>query len=258
MHPQRKPEFKRVPALDKCFALLGLLAQSDQSLSISEISRKLNLNKSTVFNIVHTLEALDVLEHGRDGKFNFGTYLYRLGNDSGRRADLIRTVRPYLNEIATNSCFSAFLGIRSGLKAVIVDKVEAAVDIKVSSEVGMRLPLLAGASGKALLSQLSDSHIDQILAAQKLKKYTSLTTVDKNEYRAAILRVRDEGIALDMGEYIEGIVAAAIPMKTHRENLQAAIWAVGLKRHHSEGGFAALLGRLKRIAADLDIRFGCI
>lgn len=255
---QKRPEFKRVPALDKCFALLGLLAQSNQSLSISEISKKLNLNKSTVFNIVYTLEDLDVLEHGRDGKFNFGTYLYRLGNDAGRRADLIRTVRPYLNEIATNSSFSAFFGIRSGLKAVIVDKVEAAVDIRVSSEVGMRLPLLAGAGGKALLSQLGDSHIDQILAAQELKKYTSLTSVNKEQYRAAVLKVRDEGIALDMEEYIEGIVAAAVPINTHREDLQAAIWAVGLKRHHSQGEFAALLERLKRIASDLDVRFGSI
>jgi IclR family KDG regulon transcriptional repressor len=256
MYSRKKPEFKRVPALDKCFALLDLVARSNQSLGISEISRKLSMNRSTVFNIVYTLEDLDVLEYGQDGKFNLGMYLYRLGNDAGRRSDLIRTVRPYLNEIAMNTGFSAFLGIRAGLKAVIVDKVDAAVDIKVSSEVGMRVPLLAGAGGKAMLSQIPDSHIDRILAHQKLKKYTPLTCVDKDEYREAILKVRDEGIALDKEEYIEGIIAAAVPIRTHRQDLQAAIWVVGLKSHQSPEKIASVAERLKRIASDLDIRFG--
>ncbi len=258
MCAQRKPEFKRVPAVDKCFALLDLVAQSSHSLGISEISRKLNLNRSTVFNIVHTLEALNVLELGQDGKFNFGTYLYGLCNGAGRKQDLIGAVRPYLIEIATNSSFSAFLGIRSGLRAVIVDKVDAVVDIKVSSEVGMRLPLLAGAGGKALLSQLSDSQIDQILTEHKLVKYTPLTCVDKGAYREAVMKVRVERVALDMEEYIQGIIAAAIPIKPPRADLQAAIWAVGLKRVQSEAEVPALVERLKRIVSELDVRFGSI
>ena len=52
------PAFKRVPAVDKCFAILELLAQSKEPMGISGISGKLDLNKSTVFNIVHTLTDL--------------------------------------------------------------------------------------------------------------------------------------------------------------------------------------------------------
>jgi IclR family KDG regulon transcriptional repressor len=63
------PAFKRVPAVDKCFAILELLAQSKEAMGISDISGKLDLNKSTVFNILHTLMDLNVLENQADGKF---------------------------------------------------------------------------------------------------------------------------------------------------------------------------------------------
>ncbi|MCP3950728.1 MAG: helix-turn-helix domain-containing protein, partial [Desulfobacterales bacterium] len=66
------PAFKKVPAIDKCFAILDLLARTREPLGISDISGKLDLNKSTVFNIVHTLQGLNVLENQPDGKFVFG------------------------------------------------------------------------------------------------------------------------------------------------------------------------------------------
>lgn len=258
MHTRIKSEFKRVPALDKCFAVLELLSRSEQPLRISEICNKLNLNKSTVFNMVHTLADLQVLEYTSNGKLTFGTLLYVFGRAAGRKVELIRTVRPYLEKISGETGFSAFLGVRMGVKAVIVDKVDAAVDIKVSSEVGMSLPLVAGAGGKALLSLLPDSELDQILSANGLKKFTQQTCVNKRRFKDDVLSIRRGGVALDMEEYLEGIVAAAIPIHTYREGLQAAIWAVGLKRPESDAVIFKLSSLLKSIAAELDIRFGSI
>ena len=258
MSSKTNPGFKRVPALDKCMAILDLFARSKAPLRIQEISEQLGLNKSTVFNMVYTLADLQVLEHRPNGKFAFGTRLYVLGRAAGSKAELIRTAHPYLEEIASETQFSAFLGVRLGMKAVIVDKVEAVAGIKVSSEVGMRLPLIAGAGGKALLSQLSDSKLHEILSSNGLRRFTPHTCMDRAKFKQAVLKVREEGIATDIEEYLEGIIAAAVPIKTHREGLQAAIWAVGLKRLDLEAGLTMLCERLKRIASELDVRFGSV
>ena len=78
-------EFKNVPAIEKCFSILQFFANSRQSLGISEISKQLKLNKSTVFNIIYTLKNLEILEQYQDGKFHFGTLLYLLGNANGKK-----------------------------------------------------------------------------------------------------------------------------------------------------------------------------
>lgn len=248
-------EFKRVPAVDKCFAILELFARADRPLGISDISKALDLNKSTVFHMVHTLVDLHVLENGHGGKFRFGTRLFTLGNTAGKRSELIQTVHPYLETISRKTRMSAFLGIRSGLHAIIVDKVDTADDIKISSEVGMRLPLLAGSGGKALLSLLPDEDLDRIFSDNDIHPFTRHTRTDKSEYRREIEDARKRGIAYDNEEYIEGIVALAVPLKTGRRELQAAVWAVGLKHLLPPPVWSEYSGFLKGMAAEINQRF---
>jgi IclR family KDG regulon transcriptional repressor len=64
-----KASFKRVPALDKSLSILELIALAGQPCSINEVVKKLKLNKSTVFNIMHTLADLNVLERDPNGLF---------------------------------------------------------------------------------------------------------------------------------------------------------------------------------------------
>jgi IclR family KDG regulon transcriptional repressor len=248
------PASKRVPAIDKCFAILELLAESKDALGISDISGKLDLNKSTVFSIVHTLMDLDVLENQPDGKFGFGTRFYILGKMAGKRSKLIQIAQPYLEKINERTKFSTFLGLRSGRRAILIDKVDSAYGIKLSSEIGMQMPALAGAGIKAMLSQLSDEEIDEILARTELKKYTPYSITEKAVYKAEILEVRKQGIAYDREEYIEGMIAFAIPVKANGRDLQAAIWAVGLARQVPNSSIPELTQLLKEISEEIHHR----
>jgi IclR family KDG regulon transcriptional repressor len=247
--------FKRVPAIDKGFAILKLLSESTPPLGISEISNRLSLSKSTVYHLMYTLEDLEIVEQTSEGKFQFGLQLYLLGNLSGRRSALIQTAHPYLEKINRATKLSAFLGIRSGMHAVIVDKVDSAFDIKVSSEIGMRLPLLAGAGGKALLSMLPDEEIDRFLNDANLKKFTPRTSTDKARFKQAVIRVREECFAFDDQEYIDGIVALAVPIKARQPELQAAIWAVGLKQQAGKDRLSSARKLMVDTADKLSARF---
>ena len=248
------PGFNKVPAIDKCFAILELLAQSKEPLGISDISAKLGLNKSTVFNIGHTLVDLNVLENQKDGKFTLGTGFYILANMSGKRSALIQNAHPYLEKINEKTKLSVFLGLRSDRKAILIDKVDSAYGIKVSSEIGIKMPTLAGAGIKAMLSQLSDEEVDEILARTELKKYTPNSIVDSSLYKQEIIEVRTQGIAYDREEYIEGMVALAIPVKASGKGVQAAIWAVGLAHQVPESSIADLSAFLSGISREINHR----
>ena len=121
----RKREFKRVPALDKCFRVLELFVATERPLRISEIARTLDYNKSTVYNILHTLTDLDVLEHAEGNTFRFGARLYTLGRSAGSGSELISTVHPFLEEINRRTRFSVFLGLRSNRHVVVLDNVDS-------------------------------------------------------------------------------------------------------------------------------------
>jgi DNA-binding IclR family transcriptional regulator len=148
-----------------------------------------------------------------------------------------------------------FLGIRSGMRAIIIDKVNATFDITLMSEVGMRIPLLAGAGGKALLSQLSDDDIDSILSDYELKKFTPFSCTDKGHYKSMILETRKTGIAFDMEEYIEGIRAFAVPLSFNRKDIVAAIWVVGLRDQIKDDQIESYSAYLKNIAEKIENHF---
>jgi IclR family transcriptional regulator, KDG regulon repressor len=250
-----KIAFKRVPAIDKCFSILDLFARLNKPLGVSEIANALNYNKSTVFNMLHTLNDLGILEKSGDNQFQYGTQLYNLGKAAGRSSELISTVHPYLEKINQKTKLSAFLGLRAGLRAVIIDKVDTAFDIKIYSEIGMRIPLLAGAGGRVLLAQMSNAEVNDILSKNKLEKFTPNSCVNKNKYKAMIKQVRKDGIAIDMEEYIEGIRGFAVPLKIFRANTQVAIWAVGLKKQITKENIPLYSKYLKTLVAEIETRF---
>ena len=247
-------KFKRVPAIDKCFQILELFGEKKEPMGITEISKELELNKSTVFNMVYTLSDLGILEND-ENKFHFGTKLYVLGKSAEQGSDLIRNIHPYLKKISKKTNLSAFLGIRSGLETIIIDKSDSPYDLKVSSEIGIKIPLVAGANGKAFLSLLKDEEIYEILSNNDIETYTHLSAADKKKYWSRIAKVREEGFAYEDEEYIEGIKALAIPLKLNRKDFQCAIWAVGLKSQIKETSLNAYIDLLKEIADEIENKF---
>jgi IclR family KDG regulon transcriptional repressor len=67
--------------------------------------------------------------------------------------------------------------------------------------------------------------------------------------------VRKDGIAVDNEEFIDGVVAFAVPLKAHQPGLQAAIWAVGLKQQVSKRDVPNITEFVKKAAAEINLRF---
>jgi DNA-binding IclR family transcriptional regulator len=250
--------YKRVPAIDKCFSILALMMEAKRPFGFNEIVKNLGLNKSTVFNILYTLNDLDVLEKGPDGLFRLGPRLFVLGNAAAGGSELIQTVHPYLETINRDFKLSTFFGILSGQEVIILDKADRARRINLSSEIGMKIPIFAGVAGKALLSQLPETDMDKVLSRNRPKRYTPNTIIDKAVYKKEILNVKKMGIAYDREEYIEGLMAVAVPLNTYREDLQAAIWAVGLKQEFREDTLRRITKFLLNMVEEINYRFSMV
>jgi len=248
-------EYKPVPAIEKCFKVLGLFARSKKPLNISEISRSLDYHKSTVFHIVYTLKGLGILENGSENRFRLGRQLYVLGKAAGKESELIHTVRPYLEKVAGETKLTAFLGILSNNMVVIVDKVDSPYGIRVSSEIGLSIPLLAGAVGKVFLSQMSDPEVDGIISRETLKRYTPSSCTNVQKFKEILQEVREHGVAVDREEYIEGIRAIAVPLKVGEHRLLVSMWLVGLSSQLKEEVLPSFSLILKNAVKEINAHF---
>ena len=77
----------------------------------------------------------------------------------------------------------------------------------------------------------------------------------KSAYKKELLKVREDGIALDREEYIKEIVAIAVPLSRIRKDLQAAIWVAGLKHQVTEDLLPGFKELMKEIAMEINHRF---
>lgn len=247
-------EYKKVPALEKCFNLLDFLSKNNRNFGISEIAKALGYHKGTVYNMAYTLTELGILEQTPENKFQLGTRLYALGKAAGSNSELIQTVHPYLEEIHHKLNLSAYLGVLFRDRIVTVDKVDSPVHLRVSSDVGMATPILAGAVGKIILSRLDDDRIEKILARNPIKRYTPFSYISKEEYWAAIRKARRDGYAFSNQEYIEGIRALAVPLTNYKGNLMTAIYVLGLNSQIRDEDIDEYAMLLKQIAKSIDER----
>lgn len=247
-------QFKRVPALLKEFNILNFLARSDQGKTIGEIAKHHRYNRSTVYNIVHTLAELGVLETADRKTFCLGHHLFMLGKASRKSSELIHVVRPFLENINAVTKLTVFLGVLHDERVVIIDKIDSPFDIKVSSEIGMRIPLFGGVTGKIVLSQLEDEVFENLLKSHKLKRYTPFSIVDDAEYRREIHQVRRVGAAVDKEGYIEGVRGVGVPLKDVGAYKVAAMWVIGLNSHIRDKDIPDYIDLLKKSALEIKSR----
>ncbi|MBI5586399.1 MAG: IclR family transcriptional regulator [Deltaproteobacteria bacterium] len=255
LEKEKKVQFKKVPALVKGFKVLELLANSRTPLGVTEITNLLELNKSTVFNIVHTLLELGFLDSSPENKVRLGLKFHDLSRVADPYAVLISKIHPFLEEINRQTRLSVFLGLRSDHKAVIIDKVDSPQGIKVSSEIGMKIPLIAGSHGRALLSHLSDQQLDEILTAHKINPFTAKSCTSLGRIKQEIKKTREERFAYDDEGYLEGIRSLAIPILTGRSDFQSAVWIVGLKSQITDEMIPGYKKLLKQTGAHLEALF---
>src|SRR5262245_26837624 len=180
-----------VPAIDRAVQVLYLFKNGEQKeYGVSEIGRLLDLNKSTVHNILHTLAHHNFLvQNEATRRYQLGPALAELGSLVRSQIDLREMARPHLRRLMEQTSATVLLGTFSGSKITIVDKEEPAGDVRVAASIGMQLPFCAGAFGKAFLAYLPAEMVDQLLIEPGLRPFTPTSITSPDQYRAALAEV---------------------------------------------------------------------
>src|SRR5262245_27319282 len=132
-----------VPAIDRAVQVLYLFKNGEQKeYGVSEIGRLLDLNKSTVHNILHTLAYHNFLvQNETTRRYQLGPALAELGSLVRSQIDIRAVARPYLRRLMEQTGATVLLGTLSGSKITLVDKEEPDSEGRVPASVGMTVPI---------------------------------------------------------------------------------------------------------------------
>lgn len=203
----------------KCF-------EDKPELGVSEISRMMDLHKSTTFGLIATLEAYKLLEKNeQNNKYRLGIELFTLG--SRVQSDLKSIAAPYLADLVKTYEETAHLVIRDKYEVLYLDKIESTHSMRICSRVGDRLPMYCTGVGKVILANLSEDEFKDIFDNIELKKTSINTISDKEELIKHLQIVRDKGFAEDLEEIEAGLNCVAAPVFDHTNKVVAAISVAG-------------------------------
>jgi DNA-binding IclR family transcriptional regulator len=214
-----------VKSLKRVFDILDLFQEESFELGVSEISRKLKMNKSTVSRLMANLETAGYLsKSAANRKYRLGRKVAQLAFVFFVNIDLKSIVMPHIKELNQKTNELIVIHVLEGDGRNNIAYIESNHPVRrVMGTEGSPGPLHAGAPGKLLLAYLPDDIIDQILKRTGLPRFTDNTITSKKDLLKEIKDIRERGIATSNGEHIELLSTAAAPIRNYTGQVVAAL-----------------------------------
>jgi DNA-binding IclR family transcriptional regulator len=244
-----------VPAIERALAVLEFLAQSKSGFSTSEISRRLQLPKSSTYLIVETLERQGFLQkNSQTGRYCFGLKLFSLSRNAFENLDLREEAKPFLRSLMQETQITVHMAVLERTEAVIIEKVEAPGMIRMATWVGRRLDVNCTAVGKALLAFVSEEELDEIARLKGFPRHNDDTITALHALKRELAQVRTLGYSLDDEEDEIGLRCIGAPVFDGNSQSIAAISVSGTVSQVTYERIPAMASMVKRTAAQISSR----
>lgn len=214
----------------KSLAVLGTFSQRNPHLSLSEIAAGAVLPLSTAHRLIGELVIWGALVRRTDNRYEIGPRLWGLGLLASMSRDLRDAALPLMQDLAATTGENVHIAVRSGIRALYVERIAGTRSVPIVSRNGAELPLHATGVGKVLLA-----HADEVTMAKalgQLVRVTKYTIVEPARMMRQITEIRKVGWARTAEEMTIGTYSVAVPIRNRAGDVVAALGVVasGLAR----------------------------
>lgn len=201
-----------VPALEKADKVLAMLALEPAKHKLIELSKRLEINKSSMFSLLNTMEALQWVKRAEGDTYSLGPAFAAYGSSYAKHYDLNRSFQSEAASARDRLQETIQLAKLEGNQVLYLGKMEAVSPVRLQSEPGMLLPAHATALGKAMLSLRDDNELLKLYPQAELQPLTPRTLQSRDELFRQLREIRERGYAIDDQESVMGFrcVAAVI------------------------------------------------
>ncbi len=213
-----------IQSVERALRIIDLFDEQTPELKITSISKKMELNKSTVHSLLKTLQKYHYIEQNpENGKYKLGMKLAERGNFVISTIDIRKEAKKYIIDLSNKTGQTTHLGVLNGREGVYIDKVEGEKAVILYSRIGRGIPLHATAVGKVLLAYQKTEDIHRLLEGYQYTKQTPNTIMEESELQTELEKVRKQGYAMDDQENEQDVRCIAVPILNHKNQVLAAI-----------------------------------
>ncbi len=199
------------PPVQRAARLLRRIAEGDAVANMSRTARELDISRTTLLRLLHTLEAERLIEPrgGEGAGWRIGTALLTLAAQAMGSDDLAQCAAPVLARLAETLGLSAHLGVLDGREVVFILRRTPNASYASAIRVGSRLPAHAANMGRAILAHMPEGEVRRLYHGVPLPQATPHTPATLPALLARLEADRAEGLAWSLGHYEPGIGSVA-------------------------------------------------
>lgn len=252
------PQDTTSTAVDRALSIIEIVSQSKQGMSNADLSRRLEIPKSSASYILRVLENRAYLQRDAGGKYRLGLKLMSLTGDALTHMDVREVAKPeLLNFLKKSRLPEAHLAVLDNGRAVYIEKVENEKSfIRMDIWIGHRLPIHTTAIGKILVSQMTEEQILSILELRGMEKKTRQSITSEQKFLREMKKVKEYGIAIDNEENADGVRCIAAPIYDANGNIAAAFGTSSTILHIDKTQLPKIVEIIKKSAANVSKQLG--
>lgn len=157
----------RTRGIERVLEIFDCLHRARKPLRVGEIARQLQAPRSSLYELVNCLAEAGLLERfDEDGRFFFGRAIYYYAADYLAVDGPLRRARESVTRLAAETGETSQYCVLTGNKYTVVHMQPGQNVFRMTSEVGLLVPIPWTASGRLLLGHMTDDEIDQFVPAE--------------------------------------------------------------------------------------------
>lgn len=247
---------KPVPALARASRVLDAVVASEKPLTVSDLARRLSLPKSTVHGLCSTLVGLGLLVRRSGNSFLIGPHVMRWANAFLAQTDLTVEFSALWDNLSILTDETITLSVLDGSEVVYIGCRNSNMPLGITFRIGMRLPAAFTATGKAILSTMSDKQVRKIMSGHWPKALTPHSVRNIDDLLAELEACRQRGFSIDDGQTREDMHCFGTTVRDSTNQVAAGV-AVSLLTAHVDGRSTDLAAEaIRTIAHQLSTRLG--
>ncbi len=234
-----------VQSVSKALELLCCFSADHPEWGVTEIADYLGSCKSAVHRILATCEQYHFVVRTPDRRYRLGNRALELGNVYRFDRRLLSKAEPVLRRLADETSSIAHLGELDGRDVLELARSAGPDSIVFTSSPRFRGPAHATGMGKVLLAFSNEKVFrDFVGPYQYLKRLTPYTIVSPQELKLELDQVAHQGYAISDQEATLGCRCIAVPVRSRRRKLVAALSISNTPERFGETAIPSLLSKL--------------